>query len=102
MSQIYTPMSCVTGILAHDGMNYQTCTKIVYGSYEISIAMDQSLMKNNDLNRTEIRIYQGAKDVTSEFMQAWNEIHNTDDEVPEHTFTTSEQLFWIMNYTQGK
>lgn len=108
MSQIYTPLSCVAGILhhsnnlTHNPRNYQTCTKIVFGSYEISIAMDQSLMRNNDLKRTEIRIYQDEKDVTSEFMDAWNEIHSPDDEVKEHTFTTSEQLFWIMNYTQGK
>lgn len=87
-----------------------TCTKIIIGAYEISIAMDQSLVKGNDLTRTEIKIYKSDatvsdhsaestytgfnSDVTDIFIRKYV----TEDKTLGDTFTfnTSEHLFWIM------
>lgn len=98
---IYTPLSCIKQNNRATPGAYQTCTKIMYGSFEISIAMDQSCGSVNDLHRAEIRIYGGTsftKDCTDDFLARHKEVHGDDINI----FTTPEDLFWIMNEIQGK
>ena len=46
--------------------NKQTCTKIPYKGFEISIAMDSS-HSNGDLCRSDIRVFSGSADMSSMF-----------------------------------
>lgn len=98
---IYTPLSCVKQNQRATPGAYQTCTKIMYGSYQISIAMDQSCGPVNELDRAEIRIYGGtdfARDYTNDFLARHKEVHGDDINI----FTSPEDLFWIMSEIQGK
>lgn len=92
-NEIYTPLECVTANLRRENQHYQTCTKIDYFGYEISIASDQSLTKDNSLVRTEICIYEGVGDVTGHFVDLYNKINSSDL----HTFTSPEDLHFIMD-----
>ena len=56
---IFTPRSCIKRILDDpDNGNPQTCTKIMYKGYEISISMDSGHC-DGDLTRTDLRVYGG-------------------------------------------
>ncbi len=66
---IYTPRPMIDAILslgsAGQLTNPQVCTKIEFRGYEISVAMDASHGRGA-LARTDIRIYQGDKEVTKD------------------------------------
>lgn len=73
---IYTPRSCIDTLVSNahaclNGLdalrNPQTCTKVVMGEYEISIAMDSS-HGDGDLFRSDIRVFQNGKDVSDKFL----------------------------------
>lgn len=115
MSQIFTPHSVIGGILRAKEGDYQTCTKIMFGSYEISIASDQSCTAGNDLIRSEIRIYLNDRDVTNYFLSVRNGEFEFDspfldgngrlcslESIKQEIFNTSEDLFWIMSQIKGK
>ena len=70
MSTIFTPRVCIdmlTHPLTKDIPNKQTCTKIMFMGFEISISMDSS-HGPGDLSRSEIRVYDGNVDVTKDFL----------------------------------
>lgn len=92
-NEIYTPLECVAANLRRENRHYQTCTKIDYFGYEISIASDQSLTRDNSLVRTEIRIYEGVGDVTGHFVDLYNKINSSDLNI----FTSPEDLHFIMD-----
>lgn len=65
MSNIFTPRVCLD--IAARNKHKQVCTKIPYKGFEISIAMDDSLV-GGDLMRSDIRIFDAAdQDVTHLF-----------------------------------
>lgn len=88
---IYTPLSMVIANQTTGKGNYQTCTKINYYGFEISVASDQSLCASNDLQRTDIRVYKGAHDVTDRFVKRHNNSLET------IVFTSPEDLHFIMD-----
>lgn len=90
---IYTPLPMVIANQTKDNGDYQTCTKINYYGFEISIASDQSLCAGNDLQRTEIRVYKANHDVTDRFVKHYND--NCHFET--NTFTSPEDLHFIMD-----
>lgn len=90
---IYTPLPMVIANHTKDNGNYQTCTKINYYGFEISIASDQSLCAGNDLQRTEIRVYKGAHDVTDRFVKHYND----NNCFQTNMFTSPEDLHFIMD-----
>jgi hypothetical protein len=75
--------------------NLQICTKMEFMGYEISIAMDQSLGASNDLKRTEILLFRDGEDVTTTFLDKYNEEFEL-FLTPMRVFTDSNDLFWIM------
>lgn len=92
-NEIYTPLECVTANMRRENRHYQTCTKIDYFGYEISIASDQSLTRDNNLVRTEIRVYLGNVDITDRFVDKYNKINSSDLNI----FTSPENLHFIMD-----
>lgn len=98
---IYTPLSMIDlAARASDG-HKQLCTKIVIGGFEISIAMDQSFCKGDDLSRAEIRIYTGSTrqgDVTQHFIDQYK----ADTGVEVNVFCLPQHLAWILNSAMEK
>lgn len=92
-NEIYTPLECVTANMRRENRHYQTCTKIDYFGYEISIASDQSLTRDNNLQRTDIRVYLSNVDITQRFVDQYNEINSSDLNI----FTSPEDLHFIMD-----
>ena len=92
---IYTPLVVVQANKTRTDGNYSTCTKIIFEGYEISIASDQSLCKGNDLERTDIRVYDinNGKDVTDDFVKIYNKEHGENSLT---IFTGPEDLLFIM------
>lgn len=58
-------------------------TKIIFHGYEISIAMDDSCGVLKDFSRTEIRVFKGEDDVTTQFSKGYHQ-------------STGDDLFEIM------
>ena len=92
-NEIYTPLECVTANMRRENRYYQTCTKIDYFGYEISIASDQSLTRDNNLQRTDIRVYLSNVDLTQRFVDQYNKINSSDLNI----FTSPEDLHFIMD-----
>ena len=92
-NEIYTPLECVVANARRENRHYQTCTKIDYFGYEISIASDQSLTRDSNLIRTEIRIYRGNEDITDRFVDQYNQVKSSDLNI----FTSPEDLHFIMD-----
>jgi hypothetical protein len=90
---IYTPLPMVIANQTRDNGNYQTCTKINYYGFEISVASDQSLCAGNELQRTEIRIYKDNHDVTDRFVKHYND----NNCFQTNMFTSPEDLHFIMD-----
>lgn len=83
---IYTPFACVDMILREHRngtlTNPQTCTKIEFRGYEISVAMDSSLCFGRDLRRTDIRVFKDDKDVSDQFLDTdCNMIYGSGEEL---------------------
>lgn len=104
MTTIFTPIKMVEAVKRTEDSGYCLCTKIHFGKYEISIAMDQSLCEGSDLSRTTIRVYGGEirsvcgrdrfhEDVTHRFIERYNK--DRDDKIVD--FTDSKHLYFIMN-----
>lgn len=107
MSSIYTPISCIKSIErnAHlaDCMdrvyNPCVCTKIMVNGYEVSVSMDSSLCCDRDLNRTDIRVYQGNDDVTLDVLNQLKSKDLIDEDVS--ILYSSEHLICVMMVLGG-
>ena len=90
---IHTPLSAVIANQTKSNGYYQTCTKINYYGFEISVASDQSLCVGNELQRTDIRVYKGDHDVTARFVKHYNDNSGFETII----FTSPEDLHFIMD-----
>lgn len=95
-NSIYVPLRSVERNKNRLNGDYGNCTKLNFHGYEISISSDQSLCQNNDLIRSEIRVYTGQgynEDVTDDFVKRYNEITKSDLFI----FTSTDDLMFIMS-----
>lgn len=95
-NSIYVPLGSVEKNKRRLNGDYGNCTKLNFNGYQISIASDQSLCVDKDLDRSEIRVYTGEKyqqDVTVDFVKEYNESKKSDLII----FTSTDDLMFIMD-----
>jgi len=95
-NSIYVPIGSVEQNKRRLNGDYSNCTKLNFNGYQISIASDQSLCADKDLDRSEIRVYTGEnyqEDVTGDFVKEYNKTKNSDLNI----FTSTDDLMFIMN-----
>lgn len=95
---IYTPLVAVVANKTRLNGDFCTCTKINFHGFEISISSDQSLGVDQDLQRTDIRVYRDSRDITNGFVESYNLQNESDLNI----FTTSDDLHFIMNEIQSR
>ena len=84
-NEIYTPVAALLSTEIGNSTVRQTCTKIMFGGYEISIAMDGGYLNGTSgaarLARTEIRVFRNDRDLTDRFFESGETVLFTSDDL---------------------